>query len=392
MAKLRGLHVFDSIFQFGTITSASEHIHVSQPAMTQSLMKLEQELGVKLFSRGQKMTVTEAGALFHRRLKMGMARLEEAVDASAGPHARNNPHLYRQISDSQLACMHAVLQTGSFKSAAEALNQTTPTVHRNFRGLETLLDQKLADTRPNLVRANAEGEIFYNLTKLALREFRQALSDLEGWKGNFFEAFTVGALPLAQSSILPKATLAFAQEYPHVTVTVVDGTYASMVRQLQRGEIDYIMGALRKAPLPDTIEQIPLFDDPLIILARVGHPLSKLDKIKPADLAAYAWVMPRSGSPSRAYFDDFYKRLNRPAHLQCPIETGSFGVVRCILQESDRLGIISAQQAQYELRNNILTKLDFSLQNSTRSIGITHRTGWFPSPPQSRLLELLGQQ
>ena len=83
------------------------------------------------------------------------------------------------------------------------------------------------------------------MTKLGLRELRQAYSDIEGWKGNYVESFTVGALPLVQSSILPKALLSFAIEFPHVTVVVVDGTYASMVRQMQRGEIDYIIGALR---------------------------------------------------------------------------------------------------------------------------------------------------
>ena len=38
--KLRSLHVFDSICQFGSITKASQQINRSQPAMTQSLTKL----------------------------------------------------------------------------------------------------------------------------------------------------------------------------------------------------------------------------------------------------------------------------------------------------------------------------------------------------------------
>ncbi|WP_244574557.1 LysR family transcriptional regulator [Cohaesibacter sp. ES.047] len=336
--------------------------------------------------------MTDVGKLFHKRVRSGMLRLEEAVLKHGSPQVQSNPHLYRQISDSQLTALHAVLEMNSFKAAAESLNKTTSTVHRNFRSLEVLLEQKLADTRPNQIRANAEGEAFYALSKLALREFRQAQSDVEAWKGNFDEAFTVGALPLVQSSILPRALLAFAQEFPQVTVSVVDGTYASMVRQMQRGEIDYVIGALRQSLMSDSIEQFPLFDDALIIVARIGHPLSKLKQITLRDLAAYPWVMPRTASPSRAYFDRFYQSLNRPSHLQCPIETGSFGVLRCILQESDRLGIISAQQATYELQRSILVKLDFPLENSTRAIGVANRSGWFPSPPQSRFLELLGQR
>ncbi|WP_319531839.1 LysR family transcriptional regulator [uncultured Cohaesibacter sp.] len=390
MATLRSLHVFDSICLFGSITEASQQINLSQPAMTQSLNKLETALGVSLFQRGKGMTCTEAGTVFHRRTRSGMNHLQQAVLQAAGRTAKDNPHLYRQISNSHLSCLQAVFEAGSFKQAAQGLGLTLSTVHRTFRSLEALLDINLADTRPNSVRRNAAGEAFYTLSKLAAREFRQATSDLEGWKGNYEESFTVGALPLVQSSILPKALIAFSQEFPHVTVVVVDGIYNSLLRQMKRGEIDYIIGALREGEQSEMIEQTPLFDDTLIVVGRVGHPVSKLKKVTERDLAAYPWVMPRKGSPSRGYFDAFYADLKRPSRLQCPIETGSFSVLRGLLQQSDRLSTISAQQARYELDNNLLTQIDYPLQQSARRIGYANRAGWQPSLPQRRFLQLLG--
>ena len=389
LIKLRSLHVFDSICQFGSITKASQQINLSQPAMTQSLTKLEKSLGVSLFQRGQGMVPTEAGAVFHARVARGMEHLREAVRRSAGREERNNPHLYRLISGSHLDCLHATFEAGSFKQAAQALQLTLPTVHRYYRALEALLGMSLAETRPNLVRRNASGEVFYGLSKLAEREFRQAISDLEGWKGNYEETFTVGALPLVQSSILPKALIAFSQEFPHVTVVVVDGIYASLLRQMKRGEVDYIIGALRRDQDADMIEQTPLFKDALIVIGRPGHPLSKLEKITRRDLAAYPWVMPRKGAPSRTYFDQFYEDLRRPSHLQCPIETGSFSAVCGLLRESDRLSTISEQQAKFELDNKLLAKIDYPLPQSDRTIGYANREGWRPSLPQRRFLQLL---
>ncbi|WP_373237403.1 LysR family transcriptional regulator [Cohaesibacter celericrescens] len=389
MLSLKAYHVFESIFRFGSITDASKHINVSQPAMTQSLLKLEAALGVGLFDRKKGMAPTKASKIFHTHIETGLAHLRTAVDVCAAKEEKANPHLYRQISLSQLKCLHATFEGGSFKSAAQSCGLTLPTVHRSFRSLEALLGVKLAETRPNSVRRNTEGEIFYNWTKLAFREFRQAQSDLDGWKGSYRETFTVGALPLVQSSILPKAVLAFSQEFPHVTVAVFDGTYQSMVRQMQRGEIDFIIGALRGEGLAEHIEQVPLFDDELIVISRVGHPLTKLRTITKRDLAAYPWVMPRKGSPSRAYFDRFYDDLGRSSELQYPIETGSFSLLRCLLQESDRLSVISAQQAHYELSSKQLSKVDYALDQSTRTIGYSHRSGWQNSLPQKRFLQLL---
>jgi DNA-binding transcriptional LysR family regulator len=336
------------------------------------------------------MVPTAAGEVFFKRVANGMSHLQMAVLRCSEQKARDNPNLYRQISASQLECFHTTVEEGSFKAAAQTLGLTLATVQRAFRALETLLGCALAETRPNSVHRNTEGDHFYTLSKLALREFRQALHDLNGWKGHYEESFTVGALPLVQSSILPETVLAFSQEFPHVTVVVVDGIYSSMSNQMRRGEIDYIIGALRVGDAAEDFEQVPLFDDSLIIVARDGHPLTRLDRIGRLDLAAYPWIMPRKGSPSRHYFDQFYKDLNRSADLQCPIETGSFNVLRGMLQKSDRLATVSEQQAQSELKSRQLARIPYSLSQSARTIGYAQRKGWHPSLPQQRFLQLLG--
>nr|WP_321524245.1 LysR family transcriptional regulator [uncultured Cohaesibacter sp.] len=389
MPSLRSLHAFDGVCQFGSVTLASKQIHLSQPALTQNLGKLEEELGVGLFHRKRGMVPTEAGEVFFRRVANGMSHLQMAVWRCAERRARINPNLYRQISTSQLECFHAAVEEGSFKAASQSLGLTLATVQRAFRALEALLGCPLAETRPNSVRRNTEGEHFYTLSKLALREFRQAMHDLNGWKGHYEESFTVGALPLVQSSILPETVLAFSQEFPHVTVVVVDGIYSSMANQMRRGEIDYILGALRRDEVAEDFEQVPLFDDSLIIVARAGHPLTRLQQVSRLDLAAYPWIMPRKGSPSRLYFDRFYKALERPSDLQCPIETGSFSVLRGMLQKSDRLGTISEQQAQNELKSRQLARIPYPLSHSARTIGYAQRKGWHPSLPQQRFLQLL---
>ena len=50
------------------ITKAAELLHVTQPTLLRQLMQLEQELGTKLFHRGQhNITLTDGGMLLKRR-------------------------------------------------------------------------------------------------------------------------------------------------------------------------------------------------------------------------------------------------------------------------------------------------------------------------------------
>lgn len=58
---LEQLHAFE---QYGTLSAASEHLHLSQPALTHSMQKLEELMGVELFERKKnRITLNENGRL-----------------------------------------------------------------------------------------------------------------------------------------------------------------------------------------------------------------------------------------------------------------------------------------------------------------------------------------
>jgi LysR family nitrogen assimilation transcriptional regulator len=60
--ELRSLHYFVRIAELGSITRAAAHLHVAQPALTRHVQRLEDELGVALFTRANRgVRLTEAG-------------------------------------------------------------------------------------------------------------------------------------------------------------------------------------------------------------------------------------------------------------------------------------------------------------------------------------------
>ena len=64
MIEIYLLEALDAYAKYGTLIEASEQLHISQPALSRAMQKLEAELGVKLFDRQKnKISLNENGKL-----------------------------------------------------------------------------------------------------------------------------------------------------------------------------------------------------------------------------------------------------------------------------------------------------------------------------------------
>jgi DNA-binding transcriptional LysR family regulator len=77
---IRDIEAFVVVTQLHSVTAAAEKLHLTQPAVSRRLQRIEEELGVALFERlGTKMVLTPPGDAFLRRSISLIADLKEAV-------------------------------------------------------------------------------------------------------------------------------------------------------------------------------------------------------------------------------------------------------------------------------------------------------------------------
>ncbi|MBS0126698.1 LysR family transcriptional regulator [Thetidibacter halocola] len=380
--NLRHVRVFLAVARVGSLTGAARLCRVSQPAVTQAIGKLEREAGGALFDRTpQGAFPTDRGATLEARLRRAMDRLDIAL-------AEVSPRLVLTATSAQLRQLIAVAEAQSATLAARRLGLSQPTVHRGATQLEKAAGKPLFErTSFGLVPTRAcRGLVMAAL--LALSEFAQAEAELAEFDGREAGRIVIGALPLSRSVVLPEALARFRQVRPTHPVTVIDGTYAEMLAGLRRGEIDFLLGAMRDPPPVDDIAQEPLFDDRLSMFARPGHPLTVERAIPLEVLVRHPWAVPRPGTPSREQFDALFESRGM-ALPDSILECGSILLMRELLVRSDLLGCISARQAQAELDKGLLVRLDVALDWPARAIGLTCRAGWVPTRAQALLLDLV---
>jgi LysR family transcriptional regulator, regulator for genes of the gallate degradation pathway len=376
--------------RLGSVSAAARSVHLSQPAVTQAIGAVEKALGVRLFERTRVgVQSTAAGAVALGRFGRLLARLAEGLAALPGGRVRGDPVLLRSITTTQLAALEAVVRHGGFSAAARALGQSRASVHRATRALEQSLGLPLFEQTSFGMGATRAAAELARVAALAFGEYRQALAEVAALAGDDRGRTVIGALPLARSVLLPRAVLAFMPHHPQHTVSILDGPYDVMLAELRRGGADVLIGALREPPPGGDLVQEPLFDDPLAIVLRAGHPLAGGHRASLRRLARFPWVVARAGSPLRAQFDSLFGGAERPHSL---VECNSQVAARGLLLESDCLMLSSANQVHHELQSGELALLPHPRGRHARRIGLTLRRDWRPTPAQQQLLAELRRE
>ncbi len=376
--NLRHLRLFLAVADTGKLTLASQRAHVSQPAVTQAIAKLESGSGGALFDRTrQGFFLTQRGEVLARRLRRAFDLLDPAL-------ADLSPRLKLTATVAQLEALTVVVETENVSLAARQLGLAQPTVHRAITLLENEAGRKLFERMSFGMVPLRQTAALARAALLSFRELDQAIAELAEFEGHEVGRIVIGALPLARSVLLPQALTAFRRVRPKQRVLVVDGLYDDLLGGLRRGDIDLIVGALRDpAPIGDIVQE-KLFEDHLTVIAGTSHPLLTQTNVSRETLAAYPWVVPREGTPARSQFDDFFAGTRLPESI---IEAGSILLMREIVTASDHLGCISGQQAAAEISKGLVAEIKLDALWPGRPIGLTYRQNWEPTRSQLELLD-----
>lgn len=376
----------------GSAARAAAVVNKSPTTVTRNIQALEAALGLPLFERRTRgMALTAAGRIVVARARRAFDQLElgarEARHVVAHGDATRDTRLTRLVNARLLFVLIAVAETGSEGRAAERLNLSQPAVSQAIRDIEHLAGTQLVERTSRGVHLTESGELLLRRIKLALTELRVAEEEVASIQGLLRGHVTIASLPFSSVELVPQAVTKFLSQNPELKVTIVDGTYDSLMHQLRSADVDMIVGTLR-ASVFDDIEQEALFDDTLSVVCRVGHPFTKLGAIELRDVVRAPWVVPLLDTVTRSSFEEAFRTEN----IEMPpirLEVHNPMVVRSILLKSDHLALLSPLQVRSEIVAGQLTVLPITLQGTQRRIGLTLRADASPSPGMKALLQEL---
>ena len=391
---LRALHCLAAIAQHGSAVKAAAAIHLSQPAITRAIAELEKFTGLQLFERTTKgMVPTSCGAQLAQRAQFLQQQLEKGVlDASAVTPATDrhaSAHRFASaVSPSSLRALAAVALWPSETLAAQHLGLTQPAVHRALKSLEHLAGMTLMQKSPRGTRLTQAGEALLRRVKLAIAEASAMEADIAHRHGHMRGRIVIGALPLSVTMILPKVLSQLFATQPEVEVTVIDGTYESLLQKLLYADVDVILGAMRVHSIHPELHQTLLFEDELAVVVRQGHPCLERGTSTLQQLMEWPWVWPLEATPANQALEQIFSEQE----IQAPsarLRATSPSMTRALVLQSDYCALMSRGEALAEQVLGAICMVPVKLPDTVRPIGMVRRAMGQPSPDLQLLLNLL---
>ncbi len=187
----------------------------------------------------------------------------------------------------QLRYFLQVAARGNFTRAAEDLRISQPALSRSIQKLEEELGQPVLERKTRAVSLTDAGLLLKERAQqvLAILDDTKAEITDDGESGRV----RVGAIPTIAPFFLPEILRRFSAAFPKATVIVHENTTELLLKCCTQGEIDLAIIAL---PVPAKYLDVEeLFEEELLLVLPLGHPLADKPRISLRDVEPYPFVL-----------------------------------------------------------------------------------------------------
>ena len=268
----------------------------------------------------------------------------------------------------QLRIFDAVARHLSHSRAAKELYLSQPAVSMQIKQLEQSVGLSLFDQVGKQMHLTEAGQEMLYYTRSIARQLEEMDAMLSEMKGLEYGRLNISAVSTA-SYFIAQLLAKFIQQHPKIKVSLNVANRDAVIKLLADNGADLaIMG---QPPEGADMMSQPFMQNPLVVIAALNHPLTKVRNIKPNQLAQETFLLREQGSGTR----DVVERYFASHHLKLPthMEMDTNEAIKQSVQAGMGLGIISMHCIELELEIKRLQVLDVEHFPIMRHWHVVHR-------------------
>ncbi len=271
---------------------------------------------------------------------------------------------------------------------AEFLSVSQPAVSRMLSEIEAMLDLTLFDRSTRGTEPTACGQTIVRFARSVLADFERTRDEIAAEASGIAGRTRVGSMVVALPVLLAGAVDLLKQRSTLATVLVEEGDLTHLLPKLRLGELDLFVGRLEPGyAAPDLVTE-PLLNEPMVVVVKRGHPLTRKAAPDWHDLAALPCVLPPPWASLRVKIEQtFYRHgLHPPTDV---IETASFLALSTFVQSRNAAGFMAHSVARHYAQEGWLAMLPMAVPIDLPPIGLITMRGRRLTPGAEQLMECL---
>lgn len=279
-------------------------------------------------------------------------------------------------------------ETGNLSDTARLSHTTQPGLSKWLKELEDDIGSALFERHSRGLKPTVMGQALIGHARRMVTEMSRAQHNLEALQEGSSRTIAVGTSPASAPSFVPAAITTFLGIHPKARVEIQESTMNSLLAKLELGQLDVVVGRLDNYQPRQILRSEMLYDEPLRIIARPGHPLTQSTNLSWDDLYQYEWIVWPHDTPIRSKLDIALTAAGRkpPTYR---VESSSQVGNLWLLQYSDMLSIASERVARHFTGRGLVVPLAIEVGGAEGYVGMCWRDEEHSDPIVLDLLQCL---
>lgn len=214
--------------------------------------------------------------------------------------------LARRLTLRELRLFIATVRAGSIVKAANEAGVTQPALSKAIAGLEDTLGVRLFDRSNRGVHPTPHGNVLYRRATGVFEELRNASQEIEALTDANSGELRLGAVPTICAGFLPGVMSRLLESRPQYRLDIAELDSQKLRTELLTRALDFALGASHVAAGTADLVFEKLFEDRLLVISNVNHPLAARRSVRLSDLSRFQWILPSGDSQIRTRLEEAF--------------------------------------------------------------------------------------
>lgn len=206
----------------------------------------------------------------------------------------------------QLKGFYYSAKMGSLSKAADKLSITQSAVSQQIKTLESELGVHLFNRYGPRKELTPDGEIFLELISGIVQEMDTLKLTFQDRKGEEKGLLTIAATTLMIMDVLPFIVKNFREQYPNVTLIILERRWNEVVSLTLSGEIDFGLAPILHQI--SNLEYVEMASFERVLITSLDHPLANKHNVTLKDISSYPMVVYEKGLVTRGEVDNVFRK------------------------------------------------------------------------------------